>query len=339
MKKVLSFFVSLFIGIGLLIWVNYIVGWQEIKSAFLIFTGWHGIIILALSVLILVTGSLKWQLILKSQGYKLSQKQLFPPYLAAFGMNYLFQIVVIGGEIFRCYILKEKYSVPWKKAVSSIVIDKVLEGTCFLITILAGLAYFLFEIGLPPRNLGIIFGTVIFILMSVIVVFYFKTIKKESIIKPVAKFFNKKGLPNGEILEIEKESFGFFKIKNPVFWQALGLAVLRVVITWARVWILVLFLGESLGLLPALSVSGFYYIAMFVPIPADLGIHEVIQVFSFNALNLGEGIAPAFTMIQRGAQLILSMVGLVLFFKLGLGLLQILLFKKIENIFGDRTQG
>ena len=336
MNKALAFFISLSIGIGLFIWITKIIGWQEIKSSFLIFTGWQGMVIIILSFLILLISSLKWQMILKSQGYKLSQRQLFPPYLTCFSLNYLFQMMVVGGDIFRTYILREKHSVPWKNAASSVIIDKILDSTCFIASILAGFAFFLLKIGLPPRNLAIFFGVFLLVLVSGIGFFYFKSFRKESIARPLAKFFEKMGLPNGEILEVEKETFRFFKAKKLVFWQGLGLSFLRVSLTWLRTWILILFLGKTISALPALSVLGFYYIAMMVPIPADLGAHEAIQVFAFNSLGIGSAIAPAFAMIQRGAQLILAFIGIILFFKLGFGLLQTFLFKRLGNLINNK---
>jgi hypothetical protein len=105
-------------------------------------------------------------------------------------------------------------------------------------------------------------------------------------------------------------------------------------VTWLRCWLLILFLGKAIGILPALSILGFYYIALFIPIPAALGTHEVIQAFSFSALGIGAGMAPVFTMIQRGSEIILAIVGLIIFLRLGIGLLQTFLFRKIENLVG-----
>jgi len=330
-RKVLFFFISLFVGIGLLVWIIRFVGWPQIKSAFLIFTGWHGVIIVLLTFLMLLVGAWKWQMILKNQGYALSNREIIAPYLTCFSMVYLFPMVILGGEIFRSYVLREKHGVPWGKAIASIVIDKILEATSFLIAILAGLTFFLLKIGLPPRNLALILGGVLILFIIGIGFFYFKTFKKQSIVKPLIKFFNRSKLPNGDILEMEREMFKFFKIKKKALWQGFGLAFLRVAVTWLRCWVLILFLGKSIGLLPALSVLGFYYFAMMIPIPAALGSHEVVQVFAFNALGLGSSIAPAFTMIQRGAELIMAFIGIIIFFKLGLGLFQGLLLKKLTN--------
>lgn len=313
------------------------VGWAEIKSAFLIFAGWQGIIILVLTALVLFAGMWKWKVILKSQGHSLSNRELAAPYLACFSITYLLPMVIFGGEIFRSYYLREKYSVPWGKAISSTIIDKILDVTSFLIAVFAGLIFFLLKIGLPPRNLGIILGGVLAFVTCGIGFFYFKIFRKESIARFFAKFFNHKRFLQQDILGIEREIFQFFKLKRRALWQGLSLAFFRVAITWLRCWVLILFLGKSIGVFPALSVLGFYYFALMIPIPTALGTHEVVQIFSFSALGLGANIAPAFTMIQRGSELILAFVGVIIFFRLGMGLVRTVLFKKIDSLLNNKT--
>lgn len=143
------------------------------------------------------------------------------------------------------------------------------------------------------------------------------------------KFFNHKKFFNEEPLDIEKEIFEFFKFKNKALWEAIGLAFLRVVITWIRCWALILFLGKSIGVFSSLSVLGFYYFALMIPIPAALGSHEVIQSFSFGGLGLGKNVAFAFTMIQRGAELVLVFMGVMISIKLGIVMLKNILFRKL----------
>jgi uncharacterized protein (TIRG00374 family) len=334
MKKVLLFFLSLIVGIALLVGVVEFVGWEEIWSAFYLFTGWKGVAILSLTALMLFFGMWKWKVILKSQGYNISNKELTAPYLAGFSLIYLFPMLVFGGEIFRGYILKEKFGIPWRKGIVSVVIDKVLEGTSFLIVILAGVAYFLLKIGLPPKNMAIILGSVILGLTLITGFFYLQSFRKKSIAKFFSGIISKGRFLNGEVLEVEKEIFSFFRLNKKAFWKGLALSFLRVGVTWLRCWLLILFLGKAIGILPALSILGFYYIALFIPIPAALGTHEVIQAFSFSALGIGAGMAPVFTMIQRGSEIILAIVGLIIFLRLGIGLLQTFLFRKIENLVG-----
>jgi uncharacterized membrane protein YbhN (UPF0104 family) len=72
-----------------------------------------------------------------------------------------------------------------------------------------------------------------------------------------------------------------------------------------------------------------------IPIPTSLGSHEAIQTFAFNALGLGASSATAFTMIIRAAELLLALVGIIFFFRLGAIVLKDFLFEKIER-FADR---
>jgi len=246
-------------------------------------------------------------------------------------------MVVFGGELFRGYFLKERFSVPWARGMTSVFIDKILEVTSFLIAILIGLILFLFKIGFPPRNLGIILGTGVFLFAVGVGFLYFKIIRKESILNFFARFFNHRKFHNGEPLEIEKEVFKFFKPKKKALWQGFALTFLRAGIMWLRCWVLILFLGQNVGALPSLSILAFYYFVLLIPIPMALGSHEIIQTFSFTALGLGAGLAPAFTMIQRAAELTLALIGLVIFFRLGMGLMHTVLFRKIENLINNKN--
>ena len=103
-----------------------------------------------------------------------------------------------------------------------------------------------------------------------------------------------------------------------------------------RAWLLILFLGKSIGALPVLSVLGFTYLAVMIPIPTALGSHEAIQTFAFNSLGLGASTATAFTMIIRVAELFIALAGVIILFRLGVILIKDVLFKKI-NAFTDKT--
>jgi len=331
-KKLLLFLFSLFIGIGLFIWIGKVVGWEKIKDAFLVFTGWQGLTIFGLTGLMMAVGNWKWKEILRSQNVKISFWRLSEFYLAGFALVFLVPIVVFGGEIFRSYILKEKGLVPWVKGLASIIIDRILEWTTNLAVIFLGILFFLYKIGLPPKNLAIIFGGVFLLFVIGISFFYFKIFKKESIARI---FLRSSGLKNSNhnssILDVEREIFNFFKPKVRSMWKGFGLSFLRATIMYFRAWLLIVFLGRTIGALPALSVLSFSYLAAMIPIPATLGTHEVIQSFAFNSLGLGTSYATAFTMIIRGAELIFALIGLAFLLRFGLGWLRGLLFEKIDN--------
>ncbi|PIV45118.1 MAG: hypothetical protein COS25_01545 [Candidatus Nealsonbacteria bacterium CG02_land_8_20_14_3_00_37_10] len=329
MKKFLLFLVSLLIGIGLFIWVIKFVGWPEIKNAFFVFTGWQGIVILSLSFLMALIGTWKWKRVLEETGAKISFQDIWKAYLASFSIRFLAPIVIVGAEIFQGYILKKKNSIPWSQGIASVIIDRILEWTANLTVIFFGGIFFLLMIGFLPMNLVIIFGSVFLIFLAGVSFFYFKAFKKESITKAIGKLFNHK--LDSQPLEIEKEFFNFFKPKKRIMWQVFGLNFLRAGVMLLRTWLLIGFLGKSIGVLPALSILGFTYLAVMIPIPAALGSHEVIQTFAFSSLDLGAAAATAFTMIIRGAELIVALFGIAILFRLGIFLIKDTFFKKINN--------
>lgn len=325
MRKFFLFLFSLFIGISLFSWTIEIVGWQEIKKAFLVFTGWQGLAILALTFLGVVIGTWKWREILRAEGVTISSRELFGAYLAGFSIMFLTPILLWGGEMFRSYVLKEKHSVPWSKSMASVIIDRILEYTCNLAVIFLGALFFLLFIGIPSPELIIISVGVFVIFFAALAIFYFKCLKKESFVAIFSK--NNQNQPH----EIEKEIFRFFKIKKISMWKSFALAFLRTAAMYLRAWLLLLFLGKNLSALPVLSVLGFTYLALLIPIPTALGAHEALQTFAFGALGLGASSATAFTMIIRGAELILSFFGVAMLCRLGLKLLEITLFRKMEE--------
>lgn len=325
MKKFLLLLVSLLIGIGLFTWILRIVGWEEIKNAFFVFTGWQGLVILGLTFLMAVVGTWKWKEILKGEQINVSFRGLFGPYLAGFAVMFLAPILIWGGEIFRTYIIRERNAVPWPKGMASVIIDRVLEWSANLTIIFLGGLIFLFIIGFPPLKLFAIFGGVFLIFFGGILFFYFKCIRKESIVR-----FFIRGNQN-QPFDTEKEIFKFFKLNNKSLWKGFAVAFLRAGVMYVRAWLLVIFLGKTIGAFPALSILGFNYMAAMIPIPTALGSHEAIQTFAFNSLSLGASTATAFTMIIRGAELIVSLFGVVILFRLGVILVKNTLFKKING--------
>ncbi len=332
MKKIVLFLVSLLIGVGLFIWILKIVGWQEIKNAFLVFTGWQGLAIFGLTVLMMLIGNWKWKEILRGENIKISFRELFKPYLAGFAVMFLAPILLLAGEIFRGYVLKKSNFIPWSKTIASVFIDRIMEWTTNLVVIFFGVLFFLLIIGLPSMKLVIIFGGVFLFFAGGISYFYFNTFRRKSMARFILKILGLKNFNQGSaILETEKEIFDFFKPKRKSMWRGFGLSFLRAAAMYLRAWLLILFLGKSISALPVLSILGFTYLAAMIPIPTALGSHEAIQIFAFNSLGLGLSTATAFTMIIRGAELIVALVGIVILFQLGIGIIRNTLFKRINN--------
>ena len=245
---------------------------------------------------------------------------------------FLAPIMLLGGEMFRGYVLKEKNQVPWSKGIASVIIDRILDWTVNLIFIFLGILVFLLTIGLPSKKLMIIFGGAFLFFLFGLSIFYFKVIKRESMAEFILRIFGiEKFNHTNSVLEIEKEIFNFFKPQKISMWKSFALSFLMAGIFYCQAFILISFLGKKIELLSNLSILGFIYLAAIIPIPASLGSHEAIQTFAFSSLGLGAPLALAFTMIIRGAELLIALAGLIILYRLGIGLLKTTLYKKISN--------
>lgn len=329
MKKILLFLLSLAVGIGLFIWVVKMVGWEELKSDFMLFTGVDGLIIICLTFLTLSIGTWRWKEILKGVGVDLPFKKLITPFLAGFSIIYLVPIIVWGGEVLRSYVLRQRNDVSWAKSMASVVIDRIMEWSANLTVIFFGGLVFLLFNRFPINNLVIIFVGVFMFFLAALIFFFVKCYKRESI----ASIFLGKRKKN--LFEIEKEIFNFFKYQKKAIWKAAGLSFLRASVMFVRVWFLIFFLGKTVGFLTTLSVLGFSYLAVMIPIPTALGTSEAIQSFAFNTLGIGISTAPAFTMIIRGAEIVAALIGLILLFRVGVLMMKDKLLDKIENLGSD----
>lgn len=319
MKKLLFFSVSSSIGIGLFIWAIKKIGWGRIWEIFRNFSIWSVFIILGLSLMIVFIGSRKWQIILRSQGYRLPFLKIFRAYLIGYSLDYLTPFVMFGGEVIRGYAIKED-SLEWEKIIASITIDKILDCIFFFLTVISGLLLFNYQFGLSLIGSKIIFaGLVLFSL--IILFFYFRIKNKKSIVKFFICFTGLEKSKSGEaIVKAEKEVFSFLgQRKN--FIRVIPLTVLRLAAFLARHWVLLYLLGMRVDVLKALSILSFTFLAYFFPLPALLGSHEVIQLFAFPVYGLASQAAAAFTLILRTGDLLLAFSGIALLFHSWSGIL------------------
>jgi len=339
MKKFLFFLVSLIVGVGLLIWITRLIGWEKIEVAFKVFSFKAGLIILSLTILANVIRSWRWRTILKNQGYKIPVLRILEYYLSGNAIAFFMPMVIFGGEIFRGYDLKEKYDMPWSKSIASVVIDRISEFTIYTVATILGMIFFVANANLPSYKIDIIIFSAFFLIIASIGFFYFKSFKKESIIRFFLKKFNVQNSDGAETaVEVEKEIFRYFKPKKRIMWQGLGLSLLVELTLLARSFLLILFLGKNISIFLAVSIVAFSSLALTLPIPAALGSHDIVQSFVFTTLGLGAGTGAAYVLVIRGVEMMLALVGLFFFFRFGIQFLQNFLLEKIGKLFYNKRQ-
>lgn len=282
-----------------------VVGGKEIIDTFFSFTPWGIIPILILTVANMVVAVWRWQLILRTQGVKLSFRQLSPIYLAGYAFSYITPIVYMGGEGVQAYMLKERHKVDWHVGLSSIVLEKLVNGVVVIIFIIMSVGLFIFFAGLPELTktiLGAIAGFTL--LISAMTFVLFRVFRNESIFRPVLKIFSIEKSRAGRFLyKFEKELQLFLNIRSKSMWGAFFWTFIKHLLTWGRNLLIIFFLGQGFQFAGSFIALGAAYIAYALPIPGALGVQEIFQSLLFSQFGFGAEIGTVFSLIFRGAEL------------------------------------
>jgi uncharacterized protein (TIRG00374 family) len=329
MKKTIIFLSSIILGLCLSIEIYKSIGWTEIKNFIFSFTLEQGLIILALTILITLIGAWKWHEILKGEGASLPFFDTLKSYLAGYSIIFFAPALFLGGEFIRAYIIRKKNSVDWSKGVASIIIDRVLELSFNLVIIIIGLIIFFNKMLLLPLNMTVLIGGFVVFFIVILIIFYTKVFKKESLVVSLGRMFNKN--LNGAPEEVEKKIFDFFDIKNKTLWTTSALSLFRILAMYLRTFVLIVFLKQQITIWYVFPVLCFSLLAFIVPIPAGTGSHELAQVFVFKELGFNVSSATAFTIIIRISETIVALIGLVILSRLGINILKNYLLKEENN--------
>lgn len=328
MRKLLAFVAFLVLGAFLFWLVMRLVGWQEVWELAHVFWGQKGLLLLALTLFMLLTGVVRWRAILRHQGFQVPFLSLLKQYFGGFALSFFAPMVFFGSELFRSYALQEFHGVPLQRGAVSVAAERILETTTYLLVLGVGMVFLLVSksVVVPPFLVWVLLG--VLVLALALAFFYLKSHRKESIVRI---FFPRiKG--NNGFLEMEQELLRFFTWRNRAFWQGISLSFAKASFALVRTVVLAGFLGKQLAFLPAVAVTGFTFLALLIPIPGQLGSHEALQAAAFAVLGLEGHAGAAFAFLVRAAELAVALAGLVIFVRLGVFLLQRLVLGRFERV-------
>ncbi len=342
MKKAIKFFIALILGLFIFRFVIERAGTETLKESMLLFLGWEGLILVFITLLIAAFGIWRWKSILGCQGEKKKFTELMGVWITSYSLDYLTPVSLLGGEALRVYLSGKTLNIDWEKGFSSVIIDKILDGTFHIIFMITGVAVFL-NYGDFPKVW--IFWTVvvaIFAMTIVLAFFYSRAIGKKSILILILNLFGLekakvKATKNGEfIFNTEGNVLRFFSPSKIFFWKGIAISFFRHLLIYARAFVLVFFLVGTFEPIKSLAVQGLSYLSLLLPLPAGLGGLEAISAFGFETLDLGGAasfeIGTIFGVTWRTADLVICALGVLFAFKIGLKLFKLKTFSFIDKI-------
>ncbi|MCK4781478.1 flippase-like domain-containing protein [Candidatus Parcubacteria bacterium] len=323
MKKNLFFLFSLCFGLVLFAAVLKRIGLDNISSVVSAFSLEKFLFILIISLLGISISTLRWKIIIESQHpSKISFLKVMKTKLIGSSINYLTPVIFVGGEPVRAYLLKEETDVPLDKAAASTVIDAVIYLSVVFIFFIIGL-FFLFSYFTPSTIFIFLIAIIVIFSFWLFYIFYSKALNGASGEKGFFNFFidilglNKiraiRKIGQG-VNSAEKNISYFFKEKKKKLIIVFSLAAFDVFFVLLTYWLVIYFLGYSVGIKQILSLNTAITLIFLVPIPAALGSFELSQAFIFPFLGISGTIGVAFSLIIRIVSLTAAFFGIIIFF-------------------------
>ena len=338
MSNLIKFLIGLAIGVAIFWFIVDKVGWNVVSQAFILFISLKGLAIIFLTFIISYLAVLRWQLILRSQGEDFQLTSLTKIWLVGYTISYLTPNAFLGGEIFRIYLSNKKLDLDYKKGTASVIIDKILDGTFFLLFAIVGVVAFVFNGNALTNKLAWPIVIIIWLLGGLLLLFYFKALNKESIMEWFLKIFGLKKRKikqskNGKVIfDTEKEIIRFFSPKKKAFWESITISFVRYLLYFLRTVMIIFFLRRWIAPSSALAIHGFDSLSLMLPLPAGLGGLEAASAFVFKSLGfyLSQGIVLA--LIWRSADLVICLFGIIFIVKYGMDLAQMKVLNFVDKL-------
>ncbi len=279
------------------------------------------------NVVVLATFSARWWLLLYAQGYAISYPKLVGYRLVTFAVSYFTPGPHFGGEPLQVYLVSTRDKVPVSVSLAAVVMDKLLEMLANFAFLAIGILLVLQQQALPAwfEQQVTLYGFLLLCLPAGLLIALWRGRHPVSGLLNLADRSWQKlrggSRPPGQTLTQtrvyttvrESEDQGIYLCRNHP--TALVLAVGLSIVSWLAMigefWLMTNVLGFELGLGEAMTAMVAARIAILLPLPAGLGALEASQTLAMNALGLQSAAGIAMSILIRGRDVVLGVVGLL----------------------------
>ena len=273
-------------------------------------------LLLAINVFIFILISLRWWLILRAQGLRISLISVVGFRLAGFGITYFTPGPQFGGEPLQVYLLKDKEGIPLPTGATSVAVDKLLE-------LLANFSFL--AIGVFMLLISGVFqtkGSDLIILVPVLFLFipavYLLILWAGR--HPLSTIFGEIGtlIPESKkfqsMVTVLKETEAMLSEFCQQNVKALFFGMLLSVVIWGLMvfefGLMLGFLGVSFSLVKVLIALTAARIAFLLPFPAGLGALEAGQVMAMGLIGVNPAVGISLSLMIRARDILFGGVGL-----------------------------
>ncbi len=255
----------------------------------------------------------RWKYILNSLGEKVSFFDVAPIWFAGNAFNYISPMVFVGGEGIRVMMLKKRFNIDYHRSSASVVLDQVFNGLAVWPLVFFGVFMFtrIFDVG--DFDIFIISTFVFaFLLFGFLFLLIFQALRRQPLIKPLAKKFSLEDKPIIHFLiKTEEEFISFRSLGLKLFWNGFLLSYAKQFMILIRTMFILAAVGQGFILKDTIIASAGIFVSYVIPIPMALGAQETSQIALFSIMGWGEGVGIVFSVLYRLAELGIVFVGIV----------------------------
>lgn len=342
---------SVVIGLIALYYIYKEISIREIINTFRYATLENIAMYVVVQVLMFLILSYRWKVILKSQGINNVGLLTLTNYkIVGYAVSFLTPTAKIGGEPVRAGLLSTREKIPFKKALSSVVIDKTLELTTSALFFILGGIFLLMQFVIDPRLRNVIIAVIIFFII-VFGIFNYRMLRGKSFFHKlfiVLKLNKIKGMKkfSRKLKEFENLVIKFYHEDRKYFFYSIIVSFVSWILMFFEFQIAGEIVGQSLTPMQVFLVFSFIGVAYLVPIPMALGALEAGQISVFGLIKIKAAAGVGLSLIVRLKDMLFAAYGIILLAIYGLKLKEVVkesktIDKEVERLevvekYGDK---
>lgn len=308
-QLVLLWVALLVAGIFLLVWSLQSVSFADLGRVLSVLQPWQIVALIIANLAILMLFPLRWNRILRAQGYQVPYVDLARYRLLAFAVSYFTPGQHFGGEPLQVLYLRNRHAVPGSAALASVTLDKVIDLFANFAVLALGLAALLSTnavADLPlaqtlPFSIGLLLLPALFL---------WAVASGRRPFGALSKRFS------GSLMEgirAAERQLGTIARKQPrLLWHGLLIAALVWSVQIFEIWLTLLFLGLNLTAIELTLVVVAGRIALFAPTPGALGALEASYILAMQSLGYAAAYGLSLGLLIRARDILFGLVGLLL---------------------------
>ena len=307
----------------LLGWAIKDVPFQDVLQSLARLQAWQMAALLGLNGIVLALITSRWWLILRSAGYRLPFRTLLAYRLVGFALSYFTPGPQVGGEALQVLLLTRSQQVPPAAAVSSVLLDKLLELLSNFAFLVLGLLV-IAAAGLPGEWVpGWALPLAALTLSGMAAHLAALWRGKTPLTWLAGRMFNTQ-LPQPifqrayrAVCQVEGEMAALCQARPRLILHTLGVSL---VVWGGLLWeysLMLSFVGLNFNPAETILALTLARIAFLVPLPGGLGALEASQVLAVKLLGANPALAISLCLLMRARDLLVGGAGLGLWARLG----------------------